>query len=99
MKNIPFKRKQAIALSYDSAKDMSPKVVAKGGGEVAANILSKAKECNIPIQEDPTLVELLSRLEINETIPEELYQAVAEIFAFIYRIDKTMKNDKTNNEP
>lgn len=95
MKNIHNRRKQAVALSYDSAKDMSPKVVAKGGGEVAANILAKAKENDIPIQEDPTLVELLSRLEINEAIPEELYQAVAEIFAFIYRIDKSIKNDET----
>lgn len=93
MKQDPrIKRKEAVALSYDIAKDFAPKVVAKGKGEVADNIMEKAKEFNIPIQEDPTLVELLGQLEINETIPEELYQAVAEIFAFIYRIDKTMKN-------
>jgi len=89
-----FHRKEAVALSYDSSKDSAPKVIAKGKGDVAANILEKAKKFNIPIQEDPTLIELLGQLEINETIPEELYQAVAEIFAFIYRIDKSLKNDK-----
>lgn len=87
-----YKRKEAVALSYDISKDFAPKVVAKGKGEVADNILEKAKEFNIPIQEDQTLVELLGQLEINEKIPEELYQAVAEIFAFIYRIDKSMKD-------
>lgn len=86
------KRKEAVALSYDVSKDLAPRVVAKGKGDVAGNILEKAKEFNIPIQEDPTLVELLGQLEINEKIPEELYQAVAEIFAFIYRIDKSVKN-------
>ncbi len=90
--DLRIKRKEAVALSYDVSKDLAPKVVAKGKGEVADNILEKAKEFNIPIQEDPTLVELLGQLEINEKIPEELYQAVAEIFAFIYRIDKSMKN-------
>ncbi|MDZ5474357.1 EscU/YscU/HrcU family type III secretion system export apparatus switch protein [Bacillus sp. 31A1R] len=81
-------RKEAIALSYDQRKHDSPRVVAKGKGIVAENILEKAKENNVPIQEDSSLVELLSKLEINENIPEELYQAVAEVFAFIYKTNK-----------
>lgn len=80
--------KQAVALSYDETKDIGPKVVAKGTGEIAKEIIEIAKENNIPIQEDPTLVEMLSELEINQTIPEELYEVVAEIFAFIYKVEK-----------
>ncbi|WP_458413916.1 FlhB-like flagellar biosynthesis protein [Schinkia sp. CFF1] len=94
MRNDRLKKKEAVALSYDSAKDYAPKVVAKGKGDVAERILEKAKEFDIPIQEDPTLVELLGRLEMNQTIPEELYKIVAEIFAFIYRIDKSVKNSE-----
>ncbi|HHY74609.1 MAG TPA: EscU/YscU/HrcU family type III secretion system export apparatus switch protein [Bacillus bacterium] len=94
MKNHHFAKKEAVALSYDSPTDYAPKVIAKGRGEVANNILENAKKFNIPIQEDPTLVELLGQLEINETIPEELYQIVAELFAFIYRIDKMLENNE-----
>ncbi|WP_108669714.1 EscU/YscU/HrcU family type III secretion system export apparatus switch protein [Peribacillus acanthi] len=86
-----FVRKSAIALGYESSKDQAPKILAKGKGKVAENILEVAKENGVAIQEDPSLVELLGKLEINQTIPEELYQAVAEIFAFIYRVDKQAK--------
>ncbi|WP_163101480.1 EscU/YscU/HrcU family type III secretion system export apparatus switch protein [Peribacillus alkalitolerans] len=81
-------RKSAIALGYESSKDSAPKVLAKGKGKIAENILEIAKENGVTIQEDPSLVELLGKLEINQTIPEELYQAVAEVFAFIYKLDK-----------
>ncbi|MGM7681717.1 EscU/YscU/HrcU family type III secretion system export apparatus switch protein [Cytobacillus sp. Hm23] len=80
--------REAIALKYDREKKASPTIIGKGKGIVAENIISVAEEHNIPLQEDPTLVNLLSQLNINEAIPEELYEAVAEIFAFIYRVDK-----------
>lgn len=82
------KRKQAIALSYDSNKESAPKVIAKGKGLIADKIVEKAKNNQVPVQEDPSLVELLSTLNINEQIPEDLYMAVAEVFAFIYSIEK-----------
>jgi flagellar biosynthesis protein len=82
------KRKQAIALQYEAERQHAPKIVAKGKGLIAENILEKAKEHDVPIQEDRNLVELLGNLDINESIPEELYQAVAEVFAFLYRVDK-----------
>jgi len=85
------KRREAVALNYDVEAEQAPKVVAKGKGDVASNIIEKAKENEVPIQEDPTLVNLLGELDINETIPEELYQAVAEVFAFVYNIDKQAK--------
>lgn len=84
-------KKQAVALTYDEKVSDAPKVVAKGKGDVAENIIELAKQFNVPIQEDPSLVQVLSQLEINEKIPEELYQAVAEVFAFVYRLDQSMK--------
>ncbi|WP_203362289.1 EscU/YscU/HrcU family type III secretion system export apparatus switch protein [Bacillus sp. REN10] len=84
------KRMQAAALSYQPGQH-APTLLAKGKGKIAESIIEKAKEHKIPIQEDPNLVELLGKLEINESIPEELYQAVAEVFAFVYRLDQQRK--------
>lgn len=81
-------RKEAIALTYKPGQHISPTVVAKGKGKIAENILAQANEHDVPIHEDPNLVQLLGQLDLNESIPEELYQAVAEVFAFIYRLDK-----------
>jgi flagellar biosynthesis protein len=89
------KRQKAVALSYDQEKGYAPRVSATGKGLIAENIIKKANENHIPIMEDRTLVELLSELDINERIPDELYQAVAEVFAFIYQTDKKMNNDKS----
>lgn len=88
MTNEQFKRQEAIALSYDPADGTAPKVVAKGKGKIAENILAEAKAHDVPVQEDPTLLELLGQLEIDESIPEELYEAVSEVFAYIYHVDQ-----------
>ncbi|GGC90510.1 hypothetical protein GCM10007216_21610 [Thalassobacillus devorans] len=82
------KQKQAMALGYKQDQDNAPKVLAKGKGYVAANLIENAVKNDVPIQEDASLVELLSQLNINEEIPEELYQVVAEVFSFIYRADQ-----------
>jgi len=84
------KRKKAVALRYNQEQNHAPKVVATGKGLIAENVIEKAKENNVPILEDESLVELLAELNINETIPEELYQAVAEVFAFIYQADQNI---------
>ncbi|KRG13492.1 EscU/YscU/HrcU family type III secretion system export apparatus switch protein [Lederbergia galactosidilytica] len=86
-------RKEAIALGYQSDQHEAPIVLAKGKGLIAENILKKAQSNQIPIQQDPALLELLGQLNINETIPEELYQAVAEVFAFVYQLDRKKSND------
>ncbi|MBM7692285.1 flagellar biosynthesis protein [Peribacillus deserti] len=88
MKEEHVPRKQAIALRYDSEKEGAPRVIAKGKGLAAERIMETAKENDIPIQEDPSLAGILAELELNQTIPEDLYQAVAEVFAFIYKIDQ-----------
>ena len=82
------KRIQAVALKYQAGTMDAPKVVAKGKGYVAENMLKIAKEHAIPIQEDPSLVEVLGKLDLDQQIPPELYQVVAEILAFVYRLDK-----------
>ena len=85
------KRKKAAALRYNPAEDPAPRLVAKGGGAVAERILALAKEHNIPIHEDPDLVEALGVLELGRLIPEKLYGALAEVLAFLYRIDRKAK--------
>lgn len=85
------KRKQAVALRYQAGVTEAPVVIAKGKGYIADNILKQAKENSIPIQEDPSLVEVLGKLDLNQQIPPELYQVVAGILAFVYRLDKEGK--------
>ena len=74
----------AAALKYDTRKDAAPKVIAKGQGIIADKIIELAKKNNVPIKSDPGLVQILSKLDIDEQIPAELYKAVAEILAFVY---------------
>lgn len=88
MSDKKFIPKEAIALSYNPLSSSGPTVVAKGKGKIAENILEQATRHDVPIHEDQNLVELLGQLDLNESIPEELYQAVAEVFSFIYHLDK-----------
>ncbi|WP_409340993.1 EscU/YscU/HrcU family type III secretion system export apparatus switch protein [Paenibacillus sp. MBLB4367] len=83
--------KQAVALRYSSESGQVPSVVAKGKGHVADMILQKAKEHRVPVQEDASLVEVLSKLDLDQEIPPELYQLVAEILTFVYRSDQRAK--------
>ncbi len=81
------KVKQAIALEYDPS-DQAPRVVASGRGLLAEKIIEKAKESDVPIHRDDKLADTLSRLEIGEMIPPELYEVVAEILIFVDSMDK-----------
>ncbi|RUL55821.1 EscU/YscU/HrcU family type III secretion system export apparatus switch protein [Lysinibacillus antri] len=94
MNEKKFVRKEAIALTYNPQQNNSPTVVAKGKGKIAENILEQASIHNVPIYEDHNLIELLGNLDLNQSIPEELYQAVAEVFAFIYRLDRSYSTEK-----
>lgn len=87
------KRKKAVALSYEQSMDDAPRVTASGKGLVAEEIIERAEAHDIPILEDPSLVEVLAELNINEQIPEELFQVVSEVFAFIYRTDKQTEKE------
>ncbi|MBF0468906.1 MAG: EscU/YscU/HrcU family type III secretion system export apparatus switch protein [Desulfamplus sp.] len=83
--------KKAVALRYNTELESVPKVVAKGSGRVAENIIELAKEHGIPVQSDPDLVQVLSTLKINEEIPPSLYIAVAELLAFVYSLNSKKK--------
>lgn len=79
--------KTAVALEYDPSDD-APRVIASGTGVLADKIIEKAKESNVPIHQDDKLAQTLSKLEIGEMIPPELYEVVAEILIFVDSMDK-----------
>lgn len=81
------KVKQAIALEYNP-DEAAPKVIATGRGALAERIIEKAKESDVPIHRDDKLADTLSRLEIGDMIPPELYEVVAEILVFVDSMDK-----------
>ena len=76
----------AVALHYDH--ENAPRVVAKGKGELAARIIEMAEEHGVPIEDNPILAETLATIELEEEIPEELYEAVAEIISFVLSLSK-----------
>jgi len=83
-------RSRAVALRYDEQRDDAPRVIAKGAGIVAERIIEVAKASGIHIHEDPDLVAVLSKLDIEALVPEPLYRAVAEVLAFVYRLNHRM---------
>lgn len=84
------KRKAAIALAYQ-AGDTAPRVVAKGRGLIAKAIIERAREHGIFVHESQDLVGLLMQVELDENIPPQLYQAVAELLAWLYQLESTEK--------
>ena len=82
------KRRTAIAIKYKPGEQAAPQVVAKGQGMMAEKILALARENNVIVHEDPDLVEALSKLDIRQEIPPQLYKVVAEILMFVYRLNK-----------
>ncbi len=89
------KIKTALALGYDPNEDGAPKVIASGRGALAEKIIEQAKDNKIPVHEDDKLADTLSRLEIGEMIPPELYEVVAEILVFVDAMDKIKAKDKS----
>jgi flagellar biosynthesis protein len=81
---------KAVALRYDRGKDKAPRIVAKGDRLLAERIVEIARAHGIHIHEDPDLVAVLATLDIDREIPESLYYAVAEVLAFVYRLNQEM---------
>jgi flagellar biosynthesis protein len=80
------KRKVAVALRYRRETESAPTVVAGGFGLVAERILELAKESKVPVHEDAALAEALGKVGVDRPIPIELYEAVAEVISFVYRL-------------
>jgi len=91
-KNRPPQK--AVSLKYKAGKDPAPKVTAKGQGLVAERIIALAREHQIPIKEDPDLLQVLSQVEVNQEVPSSIYQMVAELLAFVYKVNNEYKPDK-----
>jgi flagellar biosynthesis protein len=81
------KIEQAVALLYDKSRADAPQVVASGKGKIAEKIVEVARTSGVYIKEDRDLLELLAKVPVGETIPAELYQAIAEVLAFVYRLN------------
>lgn len=81
------RQKSALSLHFNQHKDQAPKVTAKGKGLMAERIIELAREHNIPIKEDPDLVEVLSQVDVNQEVPPTVYRVVAELLAWVYKMN------------
>jgi flagellar biosynthesis protein len=81
-------RAAAAALRYDPLGDEAPEILATGHGLVAEEILRIAKENDVPLHQDAALVEALARLDVTDVLPRELYAVVAEVLAYVFRLDE-----------
>lgn len=90
MKKITDK-KTAVAVSYNKEKDSAPKITAKGKGAVADKIIELARKNNIPMHEDPDMIEVLSKLDLGQEIPADLYKLIAEVLVYVYRANNKVK--------
>ncbi len=88
-----FIPKEAVALSYRPPQDRSPRLMAKGHGELADRIVELARIHNVPIRQDADLVHLLGKLELETEIPQTLYKVIAEVLAFIYFVNEKWKKE------
>ena len=86
-----LKERVAVALRYEAAEDIAPRLAAKGHGHVAEQIIRLARQNGVPLHHDPDLVELLSQLEVDQVIPPEAYEVIAEILAFVYTLNEHRK--------
>ena len=84
-------RKGAVALRYEPKKRSAPHVIAQGRGLMAERLIEEATRHGIPIRENPDLVQILLELDLGQEIPPALYQAVAEILIFVYRMNEEWK--------
>lgn len=92
MKNqTPEKIREAIAMAYRES-DGAPKVIAKGRGLIADEIMARAKEHGVYVHESPELLSLLMQVDLDQHIPEKLYTAVAELLAWLYRMEHADQN-------
>ncbi len=91
---VEKKETKAVALKYDSEKMKAPTIVAKGRGNIAERIIGIAKKSNVYIYNDPELADILYKLDLFAEIPSHLYTIIAEIFAFLYKINKIQKGKR-----
>ncbi|WP_024790320.1 EscU/YscU/HrcU family type III secretion system export apparatus switch protein [Lebetimonas sp. JH292] len=89
-----FTNTKAVALKYKAYEDMVPKVIAKGKGEIAQKIIKKAKEFDVPLFQNEELANMLLSLEVGEEIPPKMYEAVVEVFIWLYKLEERAQLSK-----
>jgi len=95
---LPRKQQSAVALAYRGG-DGAPKVVAKGKGLVAEQIIERARDAGVFVHESRELVALLMDVELDSQIPPGLYRAIAELLAWLYHVELAQKNGVTLLSP
>jgi flagellar biosynthesis protein len=88
------RRRRAVALRYDQDSESAPRVLAKGNGDIAERIIALAREHGIPLHEDRDLVRLLGVLDLDIEVPPQLYRALAEVLAHVYRANAALSAKK-----
>lgn len=96
-KDKSLHKKTAVALSYDPS-DEAPRILASGKGHLADKIIEKAKEAQIPLYQDEKLATSLTKLEIGDMIPPELYEVVAEVLIFVDQMDRIKQKVDRSHE-
>lgn len=91
------RRREAVALRYEKGRDEAPRVVASGKGAVAEKIVAAAREHDIPVKEDAPLARVLGQIELGTEIPPALYRAVAELLAFVFRLNRRVAGEKSGD--
>lgn len=86
------KKQRAVALAYQAESDIAPRVIAKGEGLIAEEIIARAKQAGIYVHQSPELLSLLMRVDLDSHIPPELYRVMAELLAWVYQLDSAKKN-------
>jgi len=89
-----FTNTKAVALKYKAYEDLAPKVIAKGKGEIARKIIEKAKKFDIPLFQNETLADMLLKVDVNEEIPPKMYNAVVEVFIWLYKLEEKAQMSK-----
>jgi flagellar biosynthesis protein len=94
--SVPLRARRAAALTYaraDARAQRAPRVSAKGNGLIADEIIARAREAGVPIHESRELVSLLMQVDLDQHIPPALYVAVAEVLAWVYRLEQRAAPD------
>jgi flagellar biosynthesis protein len=89
-----FTNIKAVALKYKAYEENAPKVIAKGSGEIAKKIIKKAKEFDVPLFQNEELANMLLNVEVNEEIPPKMYEAVVEVFVWLYKLEERAQLSK-----
>ena len=90
-------RKRAVAIKGAESDTVAPTIAAKGAGSLADKIIAIAREHGIPVKEDPDLVAMLARLDLERALPPELYPLIAELLGFAYKLNKAAEQKAKEN--